>query len=168
MIKITHSLLALAAVALPSSAIAQEQRCVPREDSQAVVANLLPALLNSAARKCSPHIGGGYLASNADALAQRLTPQAQRSWPQAKGTLEYVMQTELPDNDVVLEFGRQALAEGITKDLDRNACNALDRLTEQIAPLPPDNFANVFSLFLEMGIDRNEDSDLKICPAEEF
>ncbi len=166
--KLAPALAALAAVALPSSAIAQEQRCIPREDSQAVVANLLPALLESAARTCGPQIGQGYLAANSAALAQRLAPQAQRNWPQAKDTLEYVMKTELPDNEAVLQFGRQALAEGITSKLDRDACLAVDRLTEQLAPLPPQNFANVFALFLELGMSRNEDTELKICPANEY
>lgn len=166
--RIRASLLAVAAIAVPSSAVAQEQRCIAREDSQAVVANLLPSLLSSAATKCGPQIQGSYLASNAGALSQRLTPLAKQNWPQARTTLEYVMNTSFPDNAEILQFGRQALADGITKDLDRNACEAVDRLTEQLAPLPPENFANVFALFLEMGLNGNQESDLKICSATTY
>lgn len=166
--KIRACLLAIAAIAVPSSAIAQEQRCIAREDSQAVVANLLPSLLNSAANKCGPQVQNSYLASNAGALSQRLTPLSERSWPQARTTLEYVMNTEFPENAEILQFGRQALADGITKDLDRSACEAVDRLTEQLAPLPPENFANIFALFLEMGLNGNKESDLKICSAPAY
>lgn len=156
----------LAAFALPAAAVAQEARCVSRAESRAVVANLMPALLTSAAQRCGPQLGGAsYLAANAPRLAQRLAPHGERSWPLARAAIEKLGGNPLPDNPALIELGRQALATGITGKLDAKACGAVDGLAEQLAPLPPENFANVFALFLEMGVNADRKSAIKVCPA---
>lgn len=158
------SIAAIAAFATPAAAIAQQASCVSRAESQAVTANLLPPLLLSAATRCAPRLGSGsYLAANADRLAQRLTPLADRSLPVTVCAFERIGKNPLPDNPALLELGRNVIANGITKDLDVKSCDVIDRLTRELAPLPPENFANVFALFLEAGINGNAKPPLKVC-----
>ena len=159
------ALAGLAALSLPATAIAQDAKCVSRAESRAVVANLMPALLTNAAQHCSPLVRSSYLATNAPRLAQRLAAHGQASWPVARRAVEKLGGNPLPDNPALLELGRQALATGITGKMDAQACTAVDALAEQLAPLPPENFANVFALFLEMGVNADKKAAIKVCPA---
>ena len=154
-----------AALALPAAAVGQEAKCVSRAESRAVVANLMPALLTSAAQRCGPQLGArSYLAANAPRLAQRMTAHGNASWPVAQRAIEIIGGNALPDNPALIEFGRQALATGIAAKMDAQACTAIDALAEQIAPLPPENFANVLALFLEMGVNADRKAAIKVCP----
>ena len=155
-----------ASFALPASAIAQQADCVSRAESQAVTANLLPPLLESAAKRCGPKLdNSSYLRTNSKQLARRLTPLADRSLPATVRAFERIGGNPLPENETLLNFGRIAIADGITKDLDTASCDVIDRLTRELAPLPPQNFANVFALFLEAGINGSDSSPLKVCEA---
>ncbi|RDC60549.1 hypothetical protein HME9302_01760 [Alteripontixanthobacter maritimus] len=158
---------ALATFAMPASAIAQQADCVSRAESRAVTANLLPPLLKSTAKRCTPKLGNGsYLATNADRLADRLTPIADRNLPATVSAIERIGGNPLPNNPALIEFGRAAIADGITKEFSTETCDVVDRLTRELAPLPPENFVNVFALFLQAGIDGSEQSPLKVCKAE--
>ncbi|MGB3710829.1 MAG: hypothetical protein WA985_03990 [Erythrobacter sp.] len=164
--KIASLALSLAALALPSAAIAQEARCIPREEGRAVVATLLPDLIASTAARCGPSLErGAYLPARSAQLAARLQPQARAAWPEAKGTFEVILGGSLPDNPALLEFGRKTLAEGMVQQLDTKTCSMVDRLVQEIAPLPPENFANVFALFLEVGLEEAQDTPFRICEA---
>lgn len=167
--KIATLALSLAALALPSAAIAQQARCIPQDESRAVVAYLLPDIIDSAAMRCATQLRGStYLGSQSGRLVADLRPLATQSWPQAKVALEdHVIGSELPDNPAILEMGRKAIADGVTGQLDPQACSTVDRLVAEIAPLPPENFANVFALFLELGLNSDKDGQLKICPARD-
>ncbi|MGB7420194.1 MAG: hypothetical protein WA918_13540 [Erythrobacter sp.] len=157
----------LAALALPASAIAQDTHCIAQSESRAVVANLLPDMIRATASACRTDLPrGAYLPANADRLATSLTPLAEASWSQARGTYETIIGSELPDSPELIAFGRMALADGIARELDAQACDTVDRLVAQIAPLPPENFANVFALFLELGANNSADSPLRICAAK--
>lgn len=165
--KIACSLIALAAAfALPASAIAQDARCVSREESRAVVANLMPTLIASTARKCAPQLGAGsFLAANGELLGHSLTPHAEAAWPGARAALERLGGDLLPDNPALIDLGRIALAERIAGKLDADTCRLVDTLTQELAPLPPENFANVFALFLEAGMNTDQNAAFKVCRA---
>lgn len=159
-------LLGIAALALPATASAQQVACVSREESRAIVAHLLPTVITSTAQRCGPVLGrSAYLPTNAARLAARLTPLSSQSWPAAKAALERSSGTRLPENDTILQFGRLAIAEGITQKLDAKSCSGLNQLAEQLAPLPPSNFANVFALFLEFGAQDDRQSPIRVCSA---
>ncbi len=165
--KIAAPLVALAAaIALPTAAIAQKAQCVSREESRAVVANLMPTLIASTARKCASQLGAdSYLAANGERLGRSLTPHAEAAWPEARATIARLGGNILPDNPALVDLGRIALAEGIAGRLDASTCGLVDTLTRELAPLPPENFANVFALFLEAGLNEEPNATLKVCPA---
>ncbi len=164
--KIAATLFAGAACfAMPMSAIAQDTKCVSRAESQAVVAHLMPTLLESVGKNCAPKLNGtSYLTNAGRALPQKFTALSRQSWPTTKIALERQGGTKLPDNEALLDLGRVAIAEGIATKMDAKACGVVDQLAEQLAPLPPQNFANVFALFLETGLNESEgfaDQDLR-------
>ncbi|MGB7409194.1 MAG: hypothetical protein WA908_11875 [Pontixanthobacter sp.] len=161
-----YLLAGIGAASLPASAIAADQKCVSRAESQAVVAHLMPSLLNSLERNCSGKIGDDtYLSRNAANLARNASATSRNAWPVTKAVFERQGGEELPDNDMLLEFGRSAIAEGITGGLKAKECSTVNALIEQLAPLPPKNFANVFALFLEVGMNESKDSPIKVCAA---
>lgn len=160
------SMAALACAALPASAVAQEQRCVTRAESRAVVAHLMPALLTSVQKRCATQLDpASFLNREGQRLARALQPQSQASWPAARRALERQGGNPLPDNEALLNFGRQAIADGVANSLDADRCRLTDELLGQLAPLPAQNLANVFALFLEAGLRENKNSPLKVCEA---
>lgn len=163
--KIVSTILATAAcIALPASAVAQDGKCVSRAESQAVVAHLMPTLLESAGKNCAPKLGNSsYIAANGAALSAKLTPLSKKAWPATKAALERQSGDALPDNEMLLDLGRVAIAEGITGKLDADSCGMVDQLMRQLAPLPPENLAKVFALFLETGLNESKNSPIKVC-----
>lgn len=154
-----------ATLALPLSASAQTN-CISRAESQAVVAHLMPNLIQSVGNHCAGVISGyTYLGAQGPALAQNLTPLSRRAWPAARDALERQSGNRLPDNEGILNIGRVAITDGIARGMDRNACQVVDQLVEQLAPLPPENLSNVFALFLEAGINNDPNSALRVCDA---
>ncbi len=161
---LTTGIAALACAALPAASIAKDAECVSRAESQAVVAHLMPNLVKSTAKRCVSRLGAdAYLADNAAGLERDLSPLSRQAWPRAKRALERRSGTALPDNDAILEIGRMAITEGIASELDAGKCGMVDELLEQLAPLPPENLARVFALFLETGLNNTKDAPFKVC-----
>ena len=164
MFKIT-AVLACSLAAAP--VVAQQRTCISAAENEAVIGNLLPSILAAAADRCVERIGpGAYLASAGQRLAAGLQGHADASWPVAKQALERVGGNALPDNEALLGAGRALIAGGIANGMDADACRTVSRLTEKLAPLPPENFAGVFALFLELGISENAEVPFKVCRAE--
>lgn len=160
-------LAAIACLGLPAAAIAQDKRCISRAESQAVVAHLMPNLLTSTAKRCGTSLGAtSYLVRDGSRLATKMTPQAQANWPAAKRALERQSGTALPDNPALLDFGRQAIADGVANKMDANGCRMVDQLLEQLAPLPAANLSRVFALFLEAGVNNSKEAAFRICDAQ--
>ncbi len=160
-------LAATASVSLAVSATAADNRiCISEAENEALVANLLPSLLTQVERRCTPMLGGGYLAANGDALADELSAYGQASEATTVTVFERVLRTDLPRDPALLDAGRTMMAAGIAASLDERACETIDRLTASLAPLPAENFASVFALFLEMGIADNKDVPWRVCRME--
>ena len=156
----------LAATALGAGPAAQAADCVSRAESRAVAAYLLPDIVRQAGAVCAPALGpDAFLTREADGFARSLTPQAERRWPVAKRALERHLGTALPDRGILLDLGRAGLVEGIVRDLDGPACATLDRLAVELAPLPPENLANIAALALEAGLDSDPKAAVRVCPA---
>ena len=155
---------ALLGCALPSTAIAQERSCISRAESQAVVAHLMPNLVDSVSKRCDALLADQmFTARDAARLSERLAPLAQRSWPAARSALERQSGSPLPASEAILKFGRIAIADGVADGMDSDTCRIVDQLLVELAPLPAGNFANVFALFLEAGMNSDPDSALRVC-----
>ncbi|MGB7406665.1 MAG: hypothetical protein WA906_13330 [Pacificimonas sp.] len=164
-------IMAATVAALPGAAVAQSEAagrsCVSPEESRAVVANLLPDILKQSAISCRAQIGeDNWLTRDGASFAMDLEPLADRAWPDAKRALERIAGNPLPDDPAMLAIGRSVIAAGIATNLDAGACDTVSRLTAELAPLPPANFAGVFALFLELGIAENADVPFRVCRAE--
>lgn len=162
-----YLLAGIGCAALPFSAIAQDTKCVSRAESQAVVAHLMPDLLTALEKNCSRMIGKEtYLSRNVQSLTRNSQANSRTAWPVTKAVFERQGGEKLPDNEALLDFARVAIAEGVTGGLKAEECSTANILIEQLAPLPPKNFANVFALFLEVGMNERKDSPIKVCAAK--
>ena len=159
-----RSLLLLAAplaLAVPAAA----QNCISRAESQAVVAHLLPDLIESVEDRCVPLLGRGtFLELEGERLADSARPLSSRAWPAARQALERQSGSRLPDEGFILDIGRRAITDGIADGMDGEACRVTDELLAQLSPLPPENLANVFALFLEQGLNGDPNGALRVCP----
>ncbi|MEO0501414.1 MAG: hypothetical protein AAF205_12825 [Pseudomonadota bacterium] len=163
---------ALALIALPAAAQAQAQEAAPRmcitpAENEAVIGNLLPAILRQAATRCATLIDDqNYLPREGAALADTLRENAGRSWPVTKTVFERIGGTPLPDDQAVIDTGRKVIAGSVAAGLDAQACDTVSRLVRELAPLPADNFTRVFALALELGISDDSAVPFKVCRAD--
>ncbi|MEW4448503.1 hypothetical protein [Qipengyuania sp. JC766] len=161
---IVSTIAALAVLSLPASAVAQDQACLSSAENRAVMANLMPALVEQAAKRCAPVLdGNAYLTRNSAAIAARQKPYADKSWPAAKPAFQRLVKMKLPDNETVLEFGRQTIASTVARELTADQCGVLSRLMQELAPLPPENFAHVVALFVEAGSAQVPNAPIRVC-----
>lgn len=161
--------LSAAMLALPVAASAQTSRpCVTPDQNEAVTAYVMPSLATEMARKCTPTIGANaYLATNAQRLAQKWQPGADRAWPTARGVVTKLGNIPLVPGSGGDGFAKMvlapALAGKIAFEMDAQACAVTDRLLQQLEPLPAQNLASVLALVLEVGADSQAQMPYRVC-----
>lgn len=155
---------ALALTATPAMASAQSMnQCMTSTEGQAVVGNLMPSLMTAIGERCAKFDRGSYIVRNSAQLSRGFQAHANASWPAARAALNRVGDDPLPDNELLLSAGRTLIAASVAAEMQASECDTISRLTEQLAPLPRANFANVVALFVEAGAKREKNSQLKFC-----
>ena len=135
--------LALAALALPSSALAQATRCVPRDQAAALVTFALPTLVERVAERCRPSLPPtAYLIANAEALADRYRPDAAAAWPQARGAINAIFRQFLGqpmpgemNPEMLRMLAEPALGELLARRIGTADCVTVDSAVASAAAL---------------------------------
>ena len=153
---------ALTLATMPGMAAAQTGQCLTSAEGQAVIGTLMPDLVTAMGKRCAAFDARGYLARNAPALSVKFQAHSRASWPAARTALER-MGMGLPDNEAMVAVGRTVIATTIANEMKAPECDTVSRLTQQLEPLPPANFANVVALFVEAGARTQKNSQLKFC-----
>lgn len=167
--RIIGGLIGLVAMAGQASAqTATARPCISERQSEAVVAYVLPTLVPAMAVRCLPQIGTqSYLVRNAQRLATRFGPGSSAAWPDARAAVERISRIRIPTDGIEATLAQGALGAGVSATIaaafDGTNCQAVDRLLEDLEPLPPANFASVMALFLEVGIARNDRVPFRVC-----
>ena len=154
---------ALALAALPGVAMAQTDQCLTSAEGQAVIGNLMPDLVTALGKRCASFDSTSYIVRKAGTLSVRFMPHANASWPAARSALIRMSGNNLPDNETMLALGRTLISTTIANEMKAPECSTVSRLTQQLEPLPPANFANVVALFVEAGARTQKNSQLKFC-----
>ena len=84
-----------------------------------------------------------------------------RPGPPREAQLIRMSGNNLPDNETMLALGRTLISTTIANEMKAPECSTVSRLTQQLEPLPPANFANVVALFCGSGR-----TDAEKLPAE--
>ncbi len=153
-----------------SAAAAAKKDCVTEAEGAAIMAALMPDLITGLGDKCAAHLpSNAYLVQNGKALAERYKALADQRWPTAKlafgrmaGSPE--MADKLPD-----EFFRPMLGSlvgtELVKDISPSDCGGANRVLENLAPLPPENVANLIGAILVLAEKEGRSKGLAICKA---
>lgn len=162
------SIALLAVVSMSSSAIAAEKDCVTEAEGSAIMASLMPDLINGLSDKCEAHLpANAYLVRNAKALSDRYKVLADQRWPMAK--LAFARMTGAPEmaDSVPDEYFRPMLGSMVgselVKDIKGADCAGADRIVENLAPLPAENVANLIGAILLLAGNDGTKKGFEIC-----
>jgi hypothetical protein len=150
------------------AAQAQAAKCLSRAQGEALIVNVLPAVIGGVRDKCGSVLGrSAYLMNMDSKVASEFAPAANAAWPTASTALATMIDIELPeglDISVFRPIIEATLVEKLTNDVKPDSCPAINNIMESLDPLPPANFGQLFVAILEAsGEGRNEDSGFSIC-----
>jgi hypothetical protein len=153
-----------------SAAAATRQNCVTEAEGAAIMAAMMPDLIDGLRDKCGAHLpANAYLMENGQALAARYKQLADQRWPTAKlafgrMTGEPEMAAKLPDEFFRPMLGSMVGAE-LVKDVTPQDCGGANRIVENLAPLPAENVANLIGAILLLAEKDGRGKGFAICKA---
>jgi hypothetical protein len=172
-LKWAASLLAI----VPTVAAAAEPPCLAPAEFTALAEYAMPSIINGTAQRCSTTLApNAFLRSQGPQLVQRYAQSKPAAWPGAKAAFLKLSTTTNADAnkligsmpDASLQQMLDSLMEGLVGQhvpLDR--CATIDRVVGLLAPLPPQNTAELIALAVGLGskTGRAKVGAISICPA---
>ena len=154
-----------------ASTAAATKDCLSEAEGTAVFAAVLPDLIDGLRDKCAAHLPvDAFLVTTADTLIGRYKAVADNRWPVAKLAFARIagqedMANKLPDEYFRPMLGVMVGAE-LVKDIKVQDCSGIDRVVENLAPLPAENVAALIGAILMLaGSEKGQDDDLPMCKA---
>lgn len=153
--------LAMGLTALPGLARAAEPPCLTPREFTALSSYAMPSIITGTVQRCSAALpADAYLKRSGAALASRYASGKLAAWPGAKDAfikLSGGMNSDavslfqaLPDDK--LQPMVDTLVEGmIGQQIPAERCTTIDRAVRLLAPLPPQNTAELIALALGLG-----------------
>lgn len=152
------SFLAAALIALPGLAQAAEPPCLTAREFTDLSTYALPTIIGATTQRCSAMLGAdAFLKRNGVSLSSRYAAAKPSAWPGAKlaflklsGADAASLLRGLPDDK--LQPLADALVEGlITQQVPTQRCRTIDTFVRLVAPLPPQNTAELIALTVGLG-----------------
>ena len=166
----TSTAILAATSVLTSASAATSEPCVTETEGAAIMASMMPDLINGLGEKCLAHLpANSFLVQNGKTLAARYTVLADQRWPTAKlafgrMTGEPELADKLPDQYFRPMLGSMVGSE-LLKSVKPQDCSGANRIVESLAPLPPENVAHLIGA-IRVFAQRDDDSKgFKICKA---
>jgi hypothetical protein len=165
--------------AVPGIASAAEPPCLTPTEFTAIAGYSMPSIINGTAQRCAATLApSAYLRTSGKNLAERYAGQKAKYWPGAKAALlklssgsdSSISKTfrDMPDSS--LQPIADGMVEGmISQQIPLNRCATIDRLVGLLAPLPPENTAELIALAVGLGAKTDANSNraklgkLSIC-----
>lgn len=185
----SYSLLRRATQVAPGLALAGAQiaaaqpapPCLTEREVSSLVTYALPVVMDSAIRSCAPALSPqGYFATQGPSLVARYAARKPAAWPAAKAALFKLggpsagendrkmrdMITSLPD-DALQPFAEGMVAQMIAKEIKPGQCKAIERATMLLAPLPPENTADLVAFIVQLADQPKpgRKQTFAVCPA---
>lgn len=168
---------AIALTALPGLAQAAETPCLTASEFAGVAAYSLPSVISGTAMRCAATLPtNSYLRTNAPKLTARYAEGKPAAWPVAKAAfLRLSATTDQAANGVIanlpdpsLQTMMDAVIEGaVSQHIPTEQCATIDALVRVLAPLPPENTAELIALAAGIGAQtgKAKTGAFSICPA---
>jgi len=175
----TFALLATATLALaPVAAQAAEPPCLTAAEFTAVSSYALPSIITGTTERCAGALpADAWLRRNGTQLSTRYAEAKPAAWPAAKAAFLKLggsatnaeatnLLKSLPDASLQPMFDT-VIAGMIGQQLPTERCGMVDRVVRLLAPLPPENTAELIAVLVGIGAKsgRAKVGSFSICPA---
>lgn len=150
-------LTALLALLPGTQVLAQaEAPCMSERDVAALTAYGMPSVIGGVTRTCAKTLPPeSWLSKNGQAMAAHYSAQKAKAWPAAKGAFMRLSAATNPEavalfgtmpDETLMPVADAALAGIVSTKIKPQSCPAVDRALALLAPLPPENTAELIAL----------------------
>jgi hypothetical protein len=148
----------LAVLSLGSATTVQaaQQTCLTPAEFTALSSYALPSAIAGIGERCGDSLpAGAFIRTEGERLAARYATRKAASWPGAKSAFIKLTGAQSPEMIGVLKStpdnALQPLADALVQNavvqrLPADRCEVIDRLLRLLAPLPPENTAELIAL----------------------
>ena len=151
--------------------------CLTEQEFTALSTYALPSVIAGTARACATTLpASAYLRRSGGELAQRYAITKPRAWPQAKAAFLKMATSKdqgsaqlfaaMPD-DTLQQVADAAFTGIVTGQVKPASCPMIDRVVGLLAPLPPENTAELLAVAVGLGSRSGQPrvGGLSICKA---
>ena len=140
---------------------ADEPPCLTAGEFTALAGYSMPSIISGTSQRCAATLApGAYLRKSGNELVARYAQRKPANWPGAKSAFLKVSSTtgndagkllrDMPDRS--LQPMLDAMIEGmVAQQIPLERCTVIDRVVRLLAPLPPENSAEVIALAVGLG-----------------
>lgn len=166
---------AAAAIAFqPVVAKAEEAPCITPKQAASLAGYALPSVISGTTKRCETSLSAqSFLKTGGSALAQRYATRKAETWPAAKAAFLAMSKgkdeaskvfTQLPDSSL-REMVDVVLEGMIAQEIPVEDCSKIDNFVRLLAPLPPENTAELVVLMIGMATAKKvtKPGKLAIC-----
>ncbi len=162
---------------VPGIAQAQGPACLNAKEFSSLAAYALPSAITGATKRCTSTLSAGsFLKADGQALADRYASRKTANWPDAKVAFFKIsgekpetaqLLRSLPD-DSLREMIDVILEGMVSQEIPLNKCGTIDNYVRLLAPLPPENMAELIALTvaLSAGPEGPKFGKLNICKGQ--
>ena len=154
--------LAITLALVPSALRAAEPPCLTTAEFAALAGYALPSTIEAVTRRCSATLpADAFLRTGADPLVARYAQARPVAWPGAKAAFIKLgtgadagagkLMLLLPDQ-TLQQVVDGAIQAKIADAMPVDRCGAANRLLQLLAPLPPENTAELIALAVGLGV----------------
>jgi hypothetical protein len=146
----------------------EENACVSERQASAFMSYVLPDVLASVGKVCAASLPASALLR--DGLAPMVAKYrviGDAAWPDAKSVVTQIMGKSVKgvDPEILKPLVATMMAPAITEKLKPSDCGRINHILSLLAPLPPENTAELVALLYDLGTHGARSAPFKICPA---
>jgi len=153
--KVAHAITAFLALA-PGMANAAEPQCLTQSEFSMLVGYALPSVISAAEKRCTPTLApDAFLSTSGSNLVARYATRKEASWPGAKAAFVKLSASrddkasaifrDMSD-DTLREVLDTMLLGMVSQEIPLDDCGMIDKYLSLLAPLPPENTADLIGL----------------------
>jgi hypothetical protein len=152
-------LVATALAIQPAMAQAQEAPCITPGQAASLAGYALPSVISGTSKRCDTNLSAkSFLKTNGPDLAKRYATRKAQTWPEAKAAFLAMSKgkddaskifSQLPDSSL-REMVDVVLEGMIAQEIPLTECGKIDNFVRLLAPLPPENTAELVALMIGM------------------
>lgn len=154
----THAALALMQGQVAQAATPAAAPCLSENEVTSLVGFALPSVIDGTMKSCKPHLSSnGYFSTRGGEFLGRYAARKEQNWPLAKSAFLKLggskdakmadMMKNLPDT-AVQPFVEAMVSELVSGEIKPDQCTAIERGVRLLAPLPPENTAELVTFIL--------------------